>query len=216
NTLALLAPEETCDVGSDPDARPRIGSQKWQVFATGSGQFADLETTANSAGYDIKTEGITLGADHPVDNTLSWGFNAGYLATQARMVNGSYSDVNGAKLGLHGTWYENNSYLDGAIGGGFNFYNTWREALGGKATGDTHGYEANALLGGGHDWAIGNMLIGPIASLRYTYVTVDEFTEKGSAAPMHVEDNDTMSLLSRLGARVAWEIPTGKIFLRPE
>jgi outer membrane autotransporter protein len=60
------------------------------------------------------------------------------------------------------------------------------------------------------------MLIGPIASLRYTYVTVDEFTEKGSAAPMHVEDNDSMSLLSRLGARVAWEIPTGKIFLRPE
>src|SRR6185295_12937429 len=104
----------------------------------------------------------TLGADHPSDNTLAWGFNAGYLATQVRMVNGSYSDVNGAKFGAHATWHENNSYLDGAIGGGLNFYNVWREALGGKASGDTQGYDANALLGGGHDWVCGRWLMGAI------------------------------------------------------
>ena len=59
------------------------------------------------------------------------------------------------------------------------------------------------------------MTIGPIASLQYTFVNLDGFSEKGSLAPLDIHSGSNESLRSDLGLRAFYQWQIGKILLRP-
>ena len=56
--------------------------------------------------------------------------------------------------------------------------------LGGLANGGTEGSGWSAFIGAGYDFHFVHLTVGPIASLQYTEVDIDEFSEKGSLAPL--------------------------------
>lgn len=55
---------------------------------------------------------------------------------------------------------------------------------------------------------LGHLSAGPIASLQYTYVNVNDFTEKGSLAPLEIHSQSAESLRTDFGFRTsyAWQI----------
>ena len=72
------------------------------------------------------------------------------------------------------------------------------------------------MLAYGGDWHFGCLLIGTWSSLQYTDINIDGFTETGSLAPLHIEDQDDHSLRSTTGLRFAYDFKAGRTIVRPE
>ena len=81
------------------------------------------------------------------------GFNVGYASTHADLTNDGRMTLDGGKLGLYEVLFSPRGfYLDAAIGGGLNSYETRRCGLQGRVRGDADGPEFNMLVGTGWDW----------------------------------------------------------------
>ncbi len=124
-------------------------------------------------------------------------------------------DVNSGQGGIYATFYNGGFYLNGYLGGGFNSYDTRRDALVGKAIGSTAGGEFSAFVGGGYEFHHGGWTFGPIASLQYTYADFGGFTESGSLAPLRIESKSENSLRTNLGLSVSYAWKAGNVRLTP-
>ena len=119
-------------------------------------------------------------------------------------------------MGVYGTAFGSGFYLDGAVHGGLNGYDTRRSALAGSAEGSTLGGELNVFVAGGYDWRFGGLTIGPTASFQYTYVGFEGFAEDGSLAPLQYPDQHAYSARTAFGMRASYDWKLGPVRLMPE
>ena len=139
---------------------------------------------------------VTAGVDYRFTDHFAAGISLGYMNTNASLVNGGKIDVDGGRVGLYATYFDRGFYVDAAVSGGFNSYDTRRVTPNNTAaTGKSDGAEINTLLAAGYDWKFGGLTIGPVASFQYTNVELDGFTETGTFAPLTVAN--CRSLLPR-------------------
>ncbi len=189
---------------------------RWGAFLTGVGEWVDVDGDGNARGYDITTGGFTLGADYKFSPNFAAGLMAGYAGTGADLTNGGSVLVNGGRLGLYATYFTGGFYVDAAVMGGYNSYDTRRSALRGNARGSTDGTELNALLGTGYDWQIANLSIWPTATFQYTYLGIDGFGENGSLAPLNFNDQSADSIRTALGFKASYDWTVGGVIIKPE
>jgi autotransporter-associated beta strand protein len=194
---------------------PSLGN-RWGVFLTGLGEFTNVDSTPNAAGYNVDTGGFTLGVDYRLTPNFALGFTAGYAHTTVNLDGGGDIDVNGGKLGFYATAFANGFYLDTAVSGGPSGYNTHRTALQGTASGDTNGADFNFLVATGYDWKKGDLTIGPTASFQFSYTSLDGFTETGSLAPLKFPRQDYESERSAFGAKASYDWKVGHITVIPQ
>ena len=189
---------------------------RWGIFATGLGEFTNVDNAFNARGYDLATGGFTMGIDYRIGSHFAIGLTGGYVYTHADLFNGGRIKVNGGKLGLYGTAFGSGFYLDTAVVGGLSGYDTRRTALEGSASGETLGGDLNVLVAGGYDWKKGGLTIGPTASFQYTLVGFGDFTESGSLAPLAYPSQNAESLRTAFGMRASYDWKLGPIRLIPE
>jgi outer membrane autotransporter protein len=167
--------------GSESKAGPSvlapIPENRWGVFATALVDFTHVDSTDVACGYDLHTGEVTVGVDYRVCPFFAVGLLAGYAHTNGDPANNGNLDVNSGTFGLYATGFSGRFYLDTAVTGGPNEYDSHRTALLGTASGSTDGGDLNVLVSGGYDWKKGNLSIGPTASFQYTYVSFNGFTE---------------------------------------
>jgi outer membrane autotransporter protein len=189
---------ESCSM---PQGMYRVRSRRrWGVWVTGVGEFTNVDSTDNAAGYYLQTGGVTVGVDYRVFPFFAIGFTGGYAHTNADLANGGNIEVNNGTLGLYATAFENGFYLDTAVTGGPSGYNTRRTALLGSANGNTGGGGLNVLVAAGYEWKKGGLSIGPTANFQFTYVGFSAFTESGSLAPLRFPDQNSESERTAFGA----------------
>ena len=188
----------------------------WSAYAGGYGQFVHVSGTANASGYCLQNSGFILDFDKPVDNCFMAGFTLDYAGGEASLVNGGSANMEGGRVGVYGTWFGTNAYLEAQLGAGGSRYDSKRAALGGLASGSTRGFEIDNMLGGGYDLKHNNFTAGMLAEMHYTYVDIEGFTETGSASPLQVMENDSHSLWTLLGWRLAYDWHVANETLRPE
>ena len=169
---------------------------RWGAFLSGTGEWVSVGNTDNARGYDLESGGFTLGVDYKVTPNLAIGLAAGYTGTTADLANNGRVWVNGGKIGLYGTFFQNEQvasapmmskdsskdsskeapapalsiakgfYADVAVFGGYNSYDTRRDGLQGEARGSTEGGELNVLFGTGYDFKKGALAFGPHRQLQ--------------------------------------------------
>ena len=189
-------------------------SERWGFFINGSGEFVDSESTAIARGTDFTTGGISAGADYRLCDGAAAGVTTGYSNTS---TNGRGSvKADSGKLGVYATAFDRGFFFNGMLGGGLSDYDTRRHTLGGTARGSTQGNELHALLGTGYTCRKGGWSMGPTASLRYGWVGMDGFTERGSLAPLRFGDQSEESLKSAMGLQASYSFRLGKIALKPQ
>jgi len=223
-----------------------FSEQNWGVFLSGTGEWVSVGNTDNARGYDLTSGGFTLGIDYKVTSNFAIGLMAGYTGTSADLVDRGRVYVNGGKIGLYATFFQNGPaaqaptmskdsskdsskeapapapsiakgfYADMAVTGGYNSYDTRRSALQGEARGDTDGGELNALFGAGYDFKAGGLTFGPTASFNYTYLGTNEFTEHGSLAPLNIHGGKGESLRTALGLKASYDWKVGGVLIKPE
>ena len=58
---------------SSPAAFVPVAENRWGVFATGLGEFTNVDRTFNARGYDLATGGFTMGIDYRIGSHLPLG-----------------------------------------------------------------------------------------------------------------------------------------------
>jgi autotransporter-associated beta strand protein len=201
---------------SGPAVFAPVPQNRWGVFATGLGEFTNVDSTFNASGFDLATGGFTMGVDYRIGSNFAVGLTGGYAYTSADLVNESNIGVNGGKLGVYATAFSSGFYLDTAVIGGLSGYDTRRTALEGTARGETLGGDLNVAVAGGYDWKKGGLTIGPTASFQYTLVGFDGFSESGSLAPLAFPSQHAESFRTAFGARASYDWKIGPAHIIPE
>jgi outer membrane autotransporter protein len=192
-------------------------NNRWGVFVTGNGEWANLGNTSNARGYDLINAGVTLGIDFKATDHFAIGLGLGYDDTTVDLTRSGRATVSGGKLAVYATGFtEGGFYTDCLVQGGYNSYDTRRSALEGDARSGTNGGQIIALVGTGYDFKAGGVTFGPTATFKYIDVGVNSFTEKGSLAPLHYPSQHQESITTAIGAKASCERKIGKATLRPE
>jgi outer membrane autotransporter protein len=201
---------------SGPSVMAPTPENRWGVWVTGIGEFTSIDSTENAAGYYLETGGFSLGIDYRICSNFAIGFTTGYAHTDTSLDSGGDIDVDVGTFGLYATAFGNGFYLDTAVTGGPNGYDTHRTALLGSATGNTDGGEFNFLVAGGYDWKKGGLSIGPTANFQYTYVGFTAFTETGSLAPLKFPSQNAESERTAFGMKASYDWKVGSVVIVPE
>ena len=232
------------DVADQKDSRDVVApaENRWGAFLSGTGEWVSVGNTDNARGYDLSSGGFTLGIDYKVTSTFAIGLAAGYTGTSADLADRGRMSVNGGKIGIYATFFQNEQatgrpmmpensskegpsptpgmarglYADLGVFGGYDSYHTHRSGLQGEARGDTAGGELNALFGTGYDFNQGALTFGPTASFNYTYIGTHEFTEHGSLAPLNIHGGKGESLRTALGFKASYDWKVGGVLIKPE
>ena len=188
---------------------------RWGVWVTGFGDFVSVDGDATARGYDFTTGGVTMGVDYRVTDHFVIGVMGDYSHTWTDLEPAGHIDVDTGEGGLYATWYDRGIYVDAGLFAGHNTYETSRANVGGLATGSTEGAQWSTFAGIGYDWHAGHLTLGPIASLQYTSVNLDGFTEDGSLAALDIHSASAESLRSDVGLRASYQYRIGKILVCP-
>jgi outer membrane autotransporter protein len=198
----------------EPVLQPGL-ENRWGVWVTGFGDFVNVDGDGNGQGYNFTTGGVSLGIDYRFTDQLAIGVLGAYSHTWTSLNPSGHIDVDSGRGGLYATWFNHGIYLNGAIYGGHNTYDSSRAGLGGLATGGTEGAEWSSFISGGYDFHFGPLTVGPIASLQYTDLGIDDFSEKGSLAPLAIHSGSAESLRSDVGFRAFYQWQIGKMLIEP-
>lgn len=198
-----------------PEPIAAAGCLKWGAWVTGSGDFVTVDNDANAQGYNFTTGSVTLGLDYRLTDHLAIGVMGEYSHTWTGLKPAGHMDVDSGRGGLYGTWYDHRLYVNGGIFAGHSTYDTSRSNAGGLSSGSTEGSEWSTFIGGGYDFHFRALSVGPIASLQYTSVNLDGFTERGSFLPLAIHSQSEESLRSDVGFRASYQCQIGKVMVRP-
>jgi outer membrane autotransporter protein len=188
--------------------------KRWDVWTNSFGDFVHVDSDFNARGYKFTTGGINLGIDYRLTNHLVFGLMGSYAHTWSDLQPGSI-DVDSALGGLYATYFNSCFYINGGLYSGYNSYDSSRRGLQANANGNSDGEEFSAFVSGGYDFHFGHLVFGPIASLQYTNVYLNGFTENGSLAPLQIHSDSEESLRSDVGFRAAYRWQIGKVAVEP-
>lgn len=193
-----------------------------EFFVNGEGNFGDQDFTDSQPGFHYSAGGITAGLDYRFAENLVAGFNLGYTRTASHLGgSGGKVDVDSVSYGIYGTYFRNNFYTNVASGFSSNFYDMERDiefgGLDRKAKADTFGKQLNLSIGTGYDFQIKQLTTGPTATVKYSRLWIDSFSESGAdSLNLHIADQRAESFQLGLGWRAEHELRVGKKTVVPQ
>lgn len=181
------------------------------VWGQAFGSTAQQTERRGLSGYDADTYGLAFGADTKVAEALRLGLSFAYARTDVDATgdrSGSGQDISSSLTSLYGTYSGRGWYVDGALTYGIHQYDSSRlVSIAGvaaqtlKASHD--GHQIGATTEVGVPTTVGPAVVTPLASLAYSTLRQDSYSETGGAAALRVSASTTDSIRSGLGAKVA-------------
>ncbi len=202
-------------VVSQPPVFQPTPENRWGVWVNGWGDFVSVDSDNRAKGYDFTTGGATVGIDYRFTDHLAIGLFGSYAHTWTHLQPAGDIDVNTGRGGLYATYFDRGFYVNGSASGGYNSYDTSRQGLLALATGSTEGYEFSTFLESGYDFHFGNLAVGPLASVQYTNVHVNGFSEQGSLLPLRIHSDSEESWRTDLGLQASYTWHCGSMLVVP-
>ncbi len=224
DAYAALDPRLQGQAGGTGGAAGDSLDGKWGFFITGNYGFGNRDGTPREDAFDYDRWGLTAGADYRVTDNLVLGGMVGYSNINSDFdttptVAGGGVDADAWGLGLYGTYYIDNFYVDGLVSWNQTSYDIDRriylpigadpgtvavQETDRMAKGSTDSSDWTASLGAGMDFNRDNLSYGPFARLTYAQADVDGYSESGAfGLNLTVDDQNWESLTSVLGARIS-------------
>jgi outer membrane lipase/esterase len=193
---------------SQPGPRP-IG--KFDVYAAYDYNPSKLDRTAVGPGNDNTGHTLTVGGDTQFTDMLSAGMALGYSWNDSDFDNNAGNfKMNAGMLTLYASAGSANGYVAAAATFGDLDYTDVRRniALGSLTrteSGKTRGSLQSYLLTGGYTFNVGNLAHGPVGSVTWQKVNVDDYTESGAdSTTMRFSAQERESLITSIG----WQATT--------
>jgi len=198
------------------------------IFATGNITFGDKDSTGELEGFDFDTEGVTIGADYRLTDSLVLGAAVGYSRFNAEFdesidsPNGQELDSDAVQFSLFGSFYPTDQlFVDAIASVGWHFYDSERQILApppvlgdpglvrSSAKGDFDAIHYGVAANVGYTIQLLGANVTPIARLEYLRAEIDGFTEDSPAAiELEFDDSDAESLPLNVGIEADYPIST--------
>ena len=170
-------------------------------------------------GYHADSYGVVVGGDVTVASNLRLGIAFGYDNTTVDatgLSSGNNATINGYQGSIYSTYALQQFYIDGLGGVKYNTYSVRRPSLGTDARADFDGLQYSAHTETGYHLDADGLIVTPNASLNYSYITQDPYTETGGLLNNHVKMGDNGSAISELGVKAAYPVKTEDGTLTPK
>lgn len=203
----FLVPQAPC-FGSRPD------DDEWHAFANPFGTSYGQTSSAGQVGFTANTAGVLAGVDRLVNEETLLGvqFGYGHNYVSLRGDDGS-GGIDNYRVGPYLGWFSDGWYLIATPTYGLHTNQLSRNvvvgALSSTPQGNWTSNDVSTYFEGGRSLAIGDYSVLPLASLQYTYLWQNSFTEnQGNGADLHLDSAQLQSLRSRLLLQVsrAWSV----------
>ncbi|MCP3690027.1 MAG: autotransporter outer membrane beta-barrel domain-containing protein [Gammaproteobacteria bacterium] len=183
------------------------------VFINGTASFGDKDDTANELGFDFNTNGITVGGDYRIQDSLIAGGAVGFVSSDSDF-NGSRGDVDTRGLSFlgYGTYYLSaTNYLEAVISFGTSTFENTRNVTVGTITnevrGKTDGNELTLNFGAGFDLARGPFSLSSYGKINYIKSKIDGYSENtNTGLELVFSDQDAESFSTLVGGQLSYAI----------
>ncbi|MDD5096864.1 MAG: autotransporter domain-containing protein [Candidatus Omnitrophica bacterium] len=175
-----------------------------------------------SNGYNANIWGIIGGYDTQVSPNLAFGVSAGYARDEIRSKDFSArTQIDSYQLGVYGSFTRLAYYLDSVLSFAYNQYDASRKinfaGLERTPTSNYGGQQYSAYFEGGYNFDYHQLRLTPLASIQYTRLNIDGYTEKNAgAANLEVDPQGSDFLQSGLGAKIAYRIEKKDFSIIPD
>lgn len=185
-----------------------------RAWAQGFGQTADQDRRDGVDGYNSDTYGAAFGLDtENISDSAVLGVALSYANTDVDSdnANNTQTDVDSYGITLYGDYdLGDQAFLSGQAGYAHNTIDHTRYDVGGvsglnaNADYDSDQFNVKAKVGRGYATS-GGMTLTPSASVAYTHVSVDDYTETGAGGANLRVDNDSLNILDLgVGVDASW------------
>ncbi|HUL91104.1 MAG TPA: hypothetical protein VLV56_02050 [Burkholderiales bacterium] len=174
------------------------------LWLRGFSQKGDQNPTESMNGYDYRMAGTSVGYDGRFTKTFSAGVSLGTARNTVTVDNNvSQGDVDTTMGSVYAGYFDRSLYLNGTLSAGRNKYDTRRtNAVDQSTSSSSHdGKVLATTVGVGSYVQAAAWWIEPFATVQYTRLKEDGFSETGGSANQVVEGRSTSGLVSTLGGR---------------
>jgi len=159
------------------------------VFANGAISYGEVDGDENQVDADLRTNGITIGADYRFTDNVVFGAGLGFVSNETDFSPDEGSaDVTGLSVSVFGTWYEpGQGYMDAVIDIGRNSYDIRRrinlpDLPDQFGIGSTDANVVAMTVGFGRDFNISGWEFGPYGRMSIISADVDGYSERAVGA----------------------------------
>ncbi|MES2552095.1 MAG: autotransporter domain-containing protein, partial [Pseudomonadota bacterium] len=184
------------------------------VWFQGFGGRGDQGRRSGVDGYDIDAYGFAAGADTLVsDSNVRVGAALSYGQSNVEdkgVRTGNRTDINSYQGLAYASWLFDQWYLNAALGLGQHKFDDKKLVLGNKITGSHDAWQYSARIDAGYPIQLGSARLIPVASMTYSHLNQDSYTENGLGAQKISADNSD-SLRSGLGLKALFPLYEGGV-----
>jgi outer membrane autotransporter protein len=176
----------------------------WSFYMLGNGAVSDRQSTVASNGFNLDSVGGTVGTDYRINNNAFVGGAFNYSNPNARSFNNAgKTEANSYQLGVYGAWTNANFFAQGLATFGWQDYRNVRPGVVDTITSNPDG--TSFVTAGKIGYLFGTpdkVQVGPIGSLLYARVKVNNYTESGDPVlTLNVGQQVADTLIGSVGAQ---------------
>jgi T5SS/PEP-CTERM-associated repeat protein len=183
-----------------------FADQKWGLWGKGYGLFGDRKSEGGVPGYKYNVYGTSFGLDYKYTEHSLFGITAGFSDGDVDYtLSGSNSEISGKHIGFYSRSNKNDWFLDYILMYSKLEYETERyiNVTSEKANGSFGGGALSGYMEARYDWRSHiSWFIQPLASLQFSFLNLDSYTESGSSGNLMFEEQSYKSCKGSVGVRV--------------
>jgi uncharacterized protein with beta-barrel porin domain len=219
----LMLAYNSSDLSSLLTAKRKAAPEtSWGLYLTPALVLGSQKSSEQQTGFDFTVASFTAGADYRVRDNLLVGLATGYNHTGASFQGtGGDLETHTWPLSVYAAYLPESFYAFGSLGYALNLFNLERQinfgGLSRTATSSPTGHQFNAYGEAGYDLKLKPFVVTPVASLSYSRLWIDGFTENGARAlDMKVSPQNAESLQTGVGAKIAVPLKRGPTVVVPQ
>ena len=195
---------------------------RWGLFADGGAAFGSQNSSVNQTGYNFSLGGLTVGADYRLRDNLLVGLATGYSNTNSGFYgSGGSVTANTIPFNAYAAYFPGSLYAYGSLGYALNLFDLKRgisfDGIARAATSSTTGNQFNLYGETGYDLKLSRFILTPSATLAYSTLWVDGFTEQGAGAlNLKVASQSANSVQTGVGGRLTVPLNVASVKVVPQ
>jgi len=205
---------------------PAGESSGWGGFARGIGVFDRVDSDDERTGYRANVGGFHAGIDRQIHRDWIIGLAGAYAHTDLKFRDrAGDGDIHTLRIGPYVSWTPDQIdglFVDASASYGYHRHDIDRNITVGNysatANGEYDAHDLSAYASVGYDISVAKRTtLTPMASVQYTYLHRESFTETGApGANLDIDSESTDSLQTSLGVKLTHMIDLGSWKLVPE
>jgi outer membrane lipase/esterase len=159
---------------------PAAPADRWTIYGSASYAGGNRDQQFYGAGYDYNSVGGYLGAEYRLDSNWRVGGVFGYSQPDIKFaIQDARDRIDAFQFAGYGSYTDAHWFADGIVAYGRHEFALERRGIIDVIHADTHADVLTVAGKGGYLFDAGKLRAGPMATLQYTYATINDYTENG-------------------------------------